>query len=106
VTDAAGSVTYLSDLKPVSAKQGYSELHLDTDIDDLPLVFVYSPCAKPAKVVGKVDGKTINLQPTQDQGVYEYAFDGFEKGTHLVWLTIDLADSPITQHELITIQVE
>jgi len=33
VLDADGKVTYLSDLKPVSAKQGYDVLHTDLDID-------------------------------------------------------------------------
>ena len=108
VTDASGNVTYLSDLKPVSAKQGYETLKLDTDIDGNPLEFFFTPCAQPVKIVGNIDGKEIEFTRGSDPEAYEYTFDkGYaKKGTYYVWLTINVGDSPITQHDLITVIVK
>jgi hypothetical protein len=106
LTDADGNVTYLSDLKPVSAKQGYEVLHFDTDIDGEPLLFPFGPCAKQVKVAGEVDRKAFEMHQGAEPEAYEYTFDGFDKGTHLVWLTINVGDGPVTQHELVTIRVK
>lgn len=108
VADAEGNVAYLSDLKPVSAKQEYETLKLDTDFDNDPLEFVYAMCSQPVRIIGKVDGQEIELKKGINSELYEYTFDnGFDKkGKHLVWLTINVGDSPITQHELVTVIVK
>lgn len=106
VLDADGKVTYLSDLKPVSAKQGYDELHCDRDIDKRPLEYPYGPYSQPVKIVGKVDGKTVEFEPAGGPEAYEHTFDGFDAGEHLIRLQITDGKSPITQHELVTVQVE
>jgi hypothetical protein len=107
VIDAAGSVTYLSDMKPVSTIEGYGGLHLDECIDDTPLTFVYNTCTQPVRIVGMVDGEMIRLHQASDPEAYEYTFDeGFEKGTHEVQLTIRVGDKPITQHETVTVEVK
>jgi hypothetical protein len=106
VLDADGKVTYLSDLKPVSATQGYEELHCDRDIDNRPLEYPYGPYSKPVKIVGQVDGKTVEFQQAGGPEAYEHTFGGFDAGEHLVRLQITDGESPITQHELVTVQVE
>lgn len=107
VIDSDGKVTYLSDLNPVSVKQGYGTLHIDADLDGDPLMFLYVASSQPAKITGMVEGKAIELKRSSS-GVYKYTFDkGFDKkGTYLVWLTINVGDSPITQHDLITVIVK
>jgi hypothetical protein len=106
VIDADGKVTYLSDLVPVSTRQGYEELHFDTDIDGEPLVYPYGPCSEPVKITGKVDGKTIEFRQGSEPEMYECTLDGFDAGDHLVWLTIRVGDDPVTQHELVTVRVK
>lgn len=106
VTDAGGTVTYLSDLKPVSATQGYEELHFDTDIDGQPLLLPFGPCAEPVEVAGRVDCEPIEFRQGGEPEAYEYTFDAFDKGTHLVWLTVKVGDGPVTQHELVTVIVK
>lgn len=106
VIDADGSVIYLSDLQPVSATQGYEELHFDTDIDGQPLVYPFGPCTQPVKITGEVDREAIELRQRGEPEVFEYTFDGFEKGSHLIWLTIKVGDGPVTQHELVTVIVK
>ncbi|HOP81131.1 MAG TPA: NPCBM/NEW2 domain-containing protein, partial [Armatimonadota bacterium] len=106
VIDANGKVTYLSDLKPVSVKQEYGELSPDADLDGNQLMFLYNPCKKPVKVVGRLNGKTFEFRHGSQPETYEYTFDGFSKGKHYVWLTINVDDDPITQHELVTIIVK
>jgi hypothetical protein len=104
--DAAGQVTYLSDLKPVSAKQGYDVLHADTDIDKRRLEYPYGPYTKPVRIVGAVNGKTLEFQQAGGPEAYECTFGGFEAGEHLIRLRITDGHSPITQHELVVVQVE
>jgi hypothetical protein len=106
VLDADGNVTYLSDLKPVSAKQGYEKLHCDRDIDNRPLEYPYGPYSRPVKIVGEVDGKTVEFQQAGGPEAYEHTFDGFDAGEHLIRLRITDGKSPITQHELVVVQVE
>jgi hypothetical protein len=104
--DTDGKVTYLSDLKPVSATQGYDVLHADLDIDNRPLEYPYGPYSKPVRIVGKVDGKTVEFRQAGGPDAYEYTFDGLDTGEHLIRLQITDGESPITQHELVVIQVE
>jgi hypothetical protein len=104
--DTDGKVTYLSDLKPVSATQGYDVLHADLDIDNRPLEYPYGPYSKPVRIVGKVDGKTVEFRQAGGPDTYEYTFDGLDTGEHLIRLQITDGESPITQHELVVIQVE
>jgi hypothetical protein len=106
VLDADGKVTYLSDLKPVSAKQGYDVLHADMDIDKRRLEYPYGPYSEPVKIVGKVDGKTVQFRQAGGPDAYEHTFDGFDAGEHLIRLQITDGRSPITQHELVVVQVE
>ena len=106
VLDADGNVTYLSDLKPVSAEQGYDVLHADMDIDKRPLEYPYGPYSKPIKTVGTVDGKTVEFEQAGGPEAYEYTFDGFDAGEHHIRLRITDGKSPITQHELVVAQVE
>jgi len=106
VLDADGKVTYLSDCKPVSAKQGYKDLHRDRDLDNRPLEYPYGPYSKPVRIIGTVDGKTVEFQQADLPEAYEYTFDGFDAGEHLIRLQITDGKSPITQHELVTVQVK
>jgi hypothetical protein len=104
--DADGKVTYLSDLKPVSATQGYDVLHADRDIDNRPLEFPYGPYAEPIKIVGTVDGESVEFEQAGGPDVYEHTFDGFDAGEHLIRLRISDGHTPITQHELVVVQVK
>jgi hypothetical protein len=104
--DADGKVTYLSDLEPVSAKQGYEELHRDLDIDNRPLEYPYGPYSEPIQIVGTVDGRKVEFQQAGGPEAYEYTFDGFDAGEHLIRLQITDGKTPITQHELVVVEAE
>jgi hypothetical protein len=106
VLDADGNVTYLSDLEPVSASQGYDVLHRDRDIDKRPLEYPYGPYAKPVKIVGAVAGRTVEFHQAGGPEAYEHTFDGFDTGEHLIRLRITDGESPITQHELVMVRVK
>jgi hypothetical protein len=76
------------------------------DIDKRRLEYPYGPYSKPVRIVGKVDGKKVEFQQAGGPEAYEHTFDGFDAGEHLIRLQITDGKSPITQHELVTVQVE
>ncbi len=106
VIDSRGRVTFLSDLKPVSAKQGYEKLRLDSDIDGNPLMFVYGPCSRQARITAKADGRTVKFGRGKDGVTYTATIPALGKGKHFVWLTIQVGDTKVTQHELVTVIVK
>jgi hypothetical protein len=81
-------------------------LHADLDIDKRRLEYPYGPYSKPVRIIGKVAGKTVEFRQAGGPEAYEHTFDGFDAGEHLIRLQITDGQSPITQHELVVVQVE
>lgn len=106
VVDANGKATYLSDLKPVSAKQDYETLKVDTDIDGNPLLFCYGPCTRPARMVAKVGDRSVAFRKGKDGVRYEAVLPPLPSGQHDVWLTIRVGNDGVTQHEMVRVNVK
>ena len=73
------------------------------------MTFYYGTCLQPVKIVGDVDGKTIELRAGRVIGcpeTYAYEFeDGFDTGIHRVHLIIKVGDK-MTQHEFVNVIVK
>lgn len=106
VIDAKGVVSYLSDMTPVKVHHSYGELNIDRGIDGGAILFGHKGLTRTAKIVGIVDGRSVTFNPDNESGSYSYTFKGFDTGTHQVRLKINVGDSPITQHELVTVIVK
>ena len=83
-----------------------TRLHADLDIDKRPLEYPYGPYSKPVRIVAEVGGRKIEFQQAGGPEAHEHTFDGFDAGEHLIRLQITDGQSPITQHELVMVQVE
>jgi hypothetical protein len=105
LTNDAGAVTWLSSLAPVSARQGYGKLGVDTDLGGNPIVFPYRPLSDAVQVEGKLHGERVRFRRVGRTGAYECTLGRLPVGEHLLRLRIRAGNAPVTQHELVAIRV-
>jgi NPCBM/NEW2 domain/Peptidase M60, enhancin and enhancin-like len=92
-----GGFTFLSDIKPVKAKQGWGRLGIDRSVGGRPLGLEV-PSATKAKITARLGKKKFELKGPDKQGAYWTTISGLKRGRHAVYVTAELPGGTCVIH--------
>jgi NPCBM/NEW2 domain/Peptidase M60, enhancin and enhancin-like len=92
-----GGFTFLSDIKPLKAKQGWGRLGIDRSVSGRPLGLEV-PSDTKAKLTARLGKREFVLKGPDQKGAYWTTISDLKPGRHAVYVTAELAGGTYVLH--------